>query len=53
MNKVLYTLSAVGVLALPALAQNPESGLNVGDTTPAFNPIHVSGPKKGTNTCPP
>jgi hypothetical protein len=28
------------------------SGLDIGQTLPAFNPTHVTGPDKGTNTCP-
>lgn len=33
-------------------AQAPNTGLKVGDGVPAYNPIHVAGPDKGTNTCP-
>lgn len=29
-----------------------QSGLELGKILPAFNPIHVTGPDKGTNTCP-
>lgn len=32
--------------------QPPDTGLKVGDAVPAYNPIHVAGPDKGTNTCP-
>ncbi len=32
--------------------QPPDTGLKVGDSVPAYNPIHVAGPDKGTNTCP-
>ena len=32
--------------------QPPDTGLKVGDIVPAYNPIHVAGPDKGTNTCP-
>lgn len=32
--------------------QVPDTGLKVGDVVPAYNPIHVAGPDKGTNTCP-
>ncbi len=32
--------------------QAPDTGLKVGDAVPAYNPIHVAGPDKGTNTCP-
>ncbi|MCS7223706.1 MAG: hypothetical protein NZ959_03955 [Armatimonadetes bacterium] len=30
----------------------PDTGLKVGDAVPAYNPIHVAGPDKGTDTCP-
>ncbi len=30
----------------------PDTGLKVGDEVPAYNPIHVAGPDKGTDTCP-
>lgn len=32
--------------------QPPDTGLKVGDAVPSYNPIHVAGPNKGTNTCP-
>lgn len=32
--------------------QPPETGLKVGDPVPAYNPVHVAGPDKGTDTCP-
>ncbi|MCS7264915.1 MAG: hypothetical protein NZ805_08800 [Armatimonadetes bacterium] len=32
--------------------QPPDTGLKVGDIVPAYNPIHVAGPDKGTDTCP-
>lgn len=34
------------------VAQTPESGPNVGDDCPAFDPQHVSGPDKGKKVCP-
>lgn len=44
------------LLAGEEVASKPEeelqSGLELGKTLPAFNPIHVTGPDKGTNTCP-
>lgn len=42
----------VAALALPVLANAPDSGLKVGELTSAFEPHHVSGPDKGTDTCP-
>ncbi len=46
--------SAVMLLvALSVWAQQvPDTGLKLGDPVPAYNPIHVAGPDKGTNTCP-
>jgi len=34
------------------LAQPIKSGLAVGDMPPAYDPTHLWGPDKGTNTCP-
>ncbi len=50
--------SATGLAALLLWAQNapekkpPDTGLKVGDPVPAYNPIHLAGPDKGTDTCP-
>ena len=33
-------------------AQSLKSGLDLGENCPAFDPYHVSGPDKGTRTCP-
>ncbi len=30
-----------------------DSGISVGDFVPSFEPMHVAGPDKGTETCPP
>lgn len=38
--------------AIFALAAGVESGLKRGDNLPAFDPTHVTGPDKGTDTCP-
>ncbi|MCL6624749.1 MAG: hypothetical protein K6T17_09070 [Fimbriimonadales bacterium] len=48
-------VSLMGLLMAGLLlaTQGPESGLNVGATVPAFNPVHVTGPDKGTTKCPP
>ena len=46
-------LMALVALAVPALAMNGvDSGLGVGEMVPAFQPHHLSGPDKDTNTCP-
>jgi hypothetical protein len=48
-------LLAVGLLFLAttiARSADVASGLPVGEFVPAWNPIHVAGPDKGTNTCP-
>src|SRR5687767_5048736 len=52
-KKMLSIFAAASVLALPALALSPESGLKVGETVSPFNPTHVTGPLKGTTKCPP
>lgn len=52
------TLAALSALALVATAiaapalRAAESGLKPGGTVSAFEPIHVTGPDKGTTTCP-
>ncbi len=53
MKKAIFGTLAIAVLALPALAAAPESGLKVGETVSAFHPTHVAGPLKGTDGCPP
>jgi len=52
MKKARFGTFLVAALALPAFANAPDSGLKVGDLTSAFEPHHVSGPDKGTDTCP-
>ncbi len=57
---ILYLAIAAAAAAVTASAVNhgtpkvggPESGLNKGDMLPAYEPSHVSGADKGTNTCP-
>lgn len=39
-------------LSASALGQVVDSGLAIGKDCPAFDPYHVSGPDKGTRTCP-
>lgn len=45
-----------GVLAsaalLAAARDAKDNGLKVGDATPAYNPVHVSGPDSGSKACP-
>jgi protocatechuate 3,4-dioxygenase beta subunit len=53
MKKMIAGGLALTVLALPALAMAPKSGLQPGETVSAFHPNHISGPDKGTDTCPP
>jgi hypothetical protein len=59
--KQLGVIAAFGTLAFTALAfrpaapepvSGPESGLKVGDMVSAYDPNHVTGPLKGTTTCP-
>ena len=49
-SSVVLMLVAWGVWAMQE--QPPDTGLKVGDGVPAYNPIHVAGPDKGTATCP-
>jgi hypothetical protein len=47
------SLLGVGLMLLSAWSPAKEEvGLKVGDGTPAYNPLHVSGQFKGTNACP-
>ncbi|CAN5551877.1 hypothetical protein BH09PLA1_BH09PLA1_23080 [soil metagenome] len=41
---------SIGVTALAAEAL--DSGLNVGENAPAFDPTHISGADRGTSACP-
>jgi hypothetical protein len=45
-------VAAVAVTAV-AMRSSIDSGLKVGDFVSAFHPNHVTGPHKGTDTCPP
>lgn len=49
----LVPLSVFALAGLLFAFEGPESGLGIGDTVPAFNPVHVTGPDKGTTKCPP
>lgn len=51
-NSLLSGLS-IAAFASVALAAPLSSGLNVGEYVSPFHPTHVSGPDKGTDTCPP
>jgi protocatechuate 3,4-dioxygenase beta subunit len=46
-----FALVLCGLAAL-AVAGGIESGLKPGESTPAYDPAHVTGADKGTNTCP-
>lgn len=49
-------LALLGSLTLAAMAlagpEAPTSGVGKGAALPAYNPSHVTGPDKGTSTCP-
>ncbi len=67
MKKTLFIVAAAAAVAIPmaaiALTSNGAekasapagiaSGLEVGEMVTPFHPMHVSGPDKGTDTCPP
>jgi hypothetical protein len=50
---VPVSLMGLVMAGLLLAVEGPESGLNIGATVPAFNPVHVTGPDKGTTKCPP
>ena len=51
-KKFAFALTALAVLALPAVAMNGvESGLDVGEAVPMMAPTHLSGPDKDTKNC--
>lgn len=43
----------LAALALTGFSHSLDSGLKVGETVFSFNPHHVTGPLKGTDSCPP
>jgi len=47
------TVFAALSFAVAGTGRGLESGLKVGDFVTAFHPHHLSGPHKGTDTCPP
>lgn len=52
MKRAIFGFAAAALLALPVLALAPMSGLQPGEMTSAFEPTHIAGPDKGTETCP-
>lgn len=53
MKKHLVSSLLVACTILPAFALAPTSGLKSGETVSAFHPTHVTGPLKGSDSCPP
>ncbi len=57
MKKSLIVALALGAAAAMAAfgfrAAGTESGLAVGDAVTPFHPMHLAGPNKGTDACPP
>lgn len=53
MNMRAMAFGALAVLALAGFSKSVDSGLKVGETVFSFNPHHVTGPLKGTDSCPP
>jgi len=47
------TLVAALSISVMAFTGGAESGLKVGEFVTAFHPHHITGPHKGTDTCPP
>src|SRR5271156_998321 len=56
MNKLFLLTLIILVTTVPmapsAIASPPQSGLQKGESVEPWNPIHVAGPDRGTNTCP-
>jgi protocatechuate 3,4-dioxygenase, beta subunit len=60
LKRGLTVAIALGALTFLAIAVNKtdepakgvDSGLRVGEMAPAYDPTHVAGPDKGTETCP-
>lgn len=51
LKRSVFSLVAVGVLAVSAFAANVSSGLKPGSKLDAFQVVDVSGPKKGQQLC--
>ena len=49
-RRVVAIGAFLAIAAATSWAQ--ETGLKVGDGTPAYNPRHISGADTGKNTCP-
>jgi hypothetical protein len=49
----MLKLILTAAIAASAFVGGPNSGLNVGEMVTPFHPQHVTGPHKGTDTCPP
>ena len=45
-------LTLAVALAAVAWAEDVQSGKNVGENLPAYDPTHIAGSDKGTNKCP-
>lgn len=52
MKRAIFGTAILAIIAIPVFAMAPTSGLKVGEMTSAFEPTHVAGPDKGTETCP-
>lgn len=53
MKKYLFACGVMAAVASAVYAFGVKSGLEVGEMVTPFHPQHVSGPDKGTDTCPP
>lgn len=53
MKKVLFFTAVASFAAVSLSVLNTNSGLNVGEAVTPFHPKHITGPDKGTTTCPP
>jgi hypothetical protein len=54
MHKYVIAAVALAAVSVPLIAMSgADSGLKVGEFVTPFHPNHVTGPHKGTKTCPP
>jgi hypothetical protein len=53
LKKIIVVSMLAASFAAVALAKTANSGLRAGEFVTPFEPTHVTGPLKGTNSCPP
>ena len=51
MNRTLFSMVVVGLLAGSSLGAELKSGPQVGESVTAFNPLNINGPDAGEKRC--